>query len=95
MAADLVFFIGALVPTFLISRLFLWLSKRWSGSGRLALVHAASALVSCTLSAFGHADNDTLNWSHSATYIIAQMVLFFIDMNRKERQVATKEQSPE
>ena len=80
--------LGALVPTFLLSRLFLWLSKRWDNMGRLILVHAISAGIACVLSAFGHADGGALDWSHSAIYFIAQLLWFGVDLFRRRRQVS-------
>jgi hypothetical protein len=42
-------FIGAFIPTFLLSRLLLWLLKKWDGGTRkIILVHAVS-LTACIL----------------------------------------------
>ena len=83
---DVAELLGALVPTFLISRLFLWLTKRWSGIGRLVVVHLVSGAVACTLSALGHADGGALNWTYSYVYLGAQLVWFVVDVFRDRRK---------
>lgn len=85
-AGDVAMILGALVPTFLVSRLLLWLSKRWSGIGRLVLVHLVSAAAACVISALGHADGGSLDWSYSALYIIAQLIWFVVDLFRERRK---------
>ena len=80
--ADLAQLLGALIPTFLISRLFIWLTKRWSGIGRLAFVHLASAALSCVLSALGHAYGGQLDWTYSHVYVGAQFVWFVAEVFR-------------
>jgi len=84
---DLAMLVGALVPTFLISRLLLWLTKRWSGIGRLAFAHLVSGALSCVLSALGHADGSSMNWTFSYIYLAAQLIWFVVDIFRDRRQV--------
>ena len=85
--ADLAQLLGALIPTFLISRLFIWLTKRWSGIGRLAFVHLASAALSCVLSALGHAYGGQLDWTYSHVYVGAQFVWFVAEVFRARRKL--------
>jgi hypothetical protein len=80
-------FIGALVATFLISRLLLWLMKRWQGGvARLASAHLVSVLVSCALSAVGHGEGGVLDWSRSGIYVVAQLVWLVVDVFRQSRR---------
>lgn len=75
---------GALVPTFLVSRLLLWLTKNWHGGAlRLLLVHIVTAAIACTISAFGHADGGPLNWASSDVYLLAQAVWLAVDFYRE------------
>lgn len=71
---------GALIATFLLSRLFLWLTRRWGGAARLILVHIASAGLACVLAAFGNADGGVLDWSAGAIYLPAQLVWLVVDL---------------
>jgi hypothetical protein len=84
---DVAELLGALIPTFLISRLFLWLTKRWSGIGRLAFVHLVSGVLACVLSALGNADGGSMNWTSSYIYVGAQLVWFVVDAFRDRRKV--------
>lgn len=56
--ASILFFIGALVPTFLISRVLLFATRGWTGGGyrRLALCHAGSLLIASFIGGMGMAD---------------------------------------
>jgi len=78
---ELAVLIGALVPTFLMSRLFLWLTKRWSWTGRLLSVHLVSGVLACILSALGNAGG-SMNWGSSFIYVGAQLVWFGVDVFR-------------
>ena len=70
-----------LVPTFLISRLFLWLSKFWAGGYvRYAVVHAASGTVALCLAALGNADGGPLNWEAGLPYLASQAVVLVVDV---------------
>jgi hypothetical protein len=86
---DLAELLGALIPAFLISRLFIWLTKRWSGIVRLAFVHLASAALACVLSALGHAHNGQLDWTYSHVYIGAQFVWFVAEIFRGRRKLGS------
>ncbi|MBA1143189.1 hypothetical protein [Mesorhizobium neociceri] len=80
---------GALVPTFLVSRLLLWITKRWNGGLlRLLLVHVISGGLSCTASAYGHSDTGAPNWSYSTVYIVAQLIWLIVDFVRARRQLS-------
>lgn len=72
---------GALVPAFLISRIFLWLLRKWNGGyTRIVAANAASAAVMSLVSAFGHADGGPLDWSFTAIYVSAQIFWLAIDV---------------
>jgi hypothetical protein len=58
--ADIAFFLGALVPTFALSRLMLWLMKSWNGGRRrLIVVHAFALLIASFVGGMGMADGGT------------------------------------
>ncbi|TIR16654.1 MAG: hypothetical protein E5X34_25300 [Mesorhizobium sp.] len=58
--------LGALVPTFLLSRLLLWITKRWNGGmPRLLLVHIICAALAVVASAYGYSHDGAPDWSHS------------------------------
>lgn len=78
-------FMGALASTFLLSRLFLWISKRWRSPPRIVLVHAIAAAMSCVASAFGFSDGGNLDWSYAPYYLVAQAVWLAIDLFREWR----------
>jgi hypothetical protein len=53
MTALLADFVITLLPTFVVSRLLLWLTKTWSGSVvRLIVVHLASLVLCASLALF-------------------------------------------
>lgn len=84
-AGDFGAIVGAMVPTFLISRIFLWITKRWKSMWQISLCHIASGLLSCLISALGHADGGPLDWSYSFIYLVAQFLWFVFDVIRFRR----------
>ncbi|WP_421917385.1 hypothetical protein [Mesorhizobium sp.] len=79
--------LGALVPTFLLSRLLFWASRRWNGGVlRLVLLHLISGVLACIASAYGNADAGAPDWSSIAPYIGAQLIWFVVDIVRGRRQ---------
>ncbi len=49
--------LGAMIPTFLISRLYLWVMKSWDGgTRRLLVVHGSALLTACLVGGMGYAD---------------------------------------
>lgn len=79
-------FLGALGITFLISRLFLWLLKKWNGGViRLFVAHGTTLALAWTLSAFGHADGGPLRWDAGVIYAFAQTVWLVLDVIKMKR----------
>ena len=79
--ADIVAFIGALVPTFLIGRLLLWaLGKIGSNKIPLAIAANVSALLVAVLILFA-GDNIRMLW----IYVAAQAVWLALDLFRALR----------
>jgi hypothetical protein len=75
--------IGALIPTLLISRLFLWLfGKTTSGIVKVAWAHVGSLAVCWVLSALGGADGGPLAWGGGVFYVIPQLIWFCADLLR-------------
>jgi hypothetical protein len=82
-AGDAALLVGALVPTFLLSRALLWFTKGWNGGvGRLVSAHIASGVVACLMSAVGYAHGGSLDWSYSAYYLFAQTIWLGLDLFR-------------
>jgi hypothetical protein len=84
--------LGALIPTFLISRLFLWLSKkRPEAVPRLLVVHLASFAVCFVLAGLGYANDGQFAWQMAlGGYLIPQMIwlIFDLAMLAKKRKTA-------
>ena len=78
------FFLGSLIPTFLLSRLFLWLMKTWDGGvRRLLLVHACSLLVAALLGGMGMADGGAFaGAAAAAVYAPGQLIWLLVDLWR-------------
>lgn len=86
-AGEAAMVLGALVPSGIVSRLLLLLTKRWRRSIRLLIaVHVVSGALSCLISALGHADGGPLDWSYSGIYLAAQAVWFVVDVVRERRR---------
>ncbi|RWE02052.1 MAG: hypothetical protein E5V92_21480 [Mesorhizobium sp.] len=82
--------LGALVPTFLLSRLLLWITKRWNGGVlRLLLVHIICGALAVVASAYGYSHNGAPDWSHSPVYVVAQLIWLVVDFVRGRRQSQT------
>lgn len=64
--------LGALVPTFLLSRLLLWITKRWNGGvPRLLLVHIVCGALAVAAAAYGYSVDGAPDWSRSPLYVVA------------------------
>jgi hypothetical protein len=82
--------LGGLVPTYLLSRLFLWLTKRFlTGIPWLIVSHIASLILTFVLAALGNADGGPLKWDAGILYIIPQMVWFVFDIIRNKAKKPT------
>ncbi len=82
----LVVLAGAFVPCFLVSRLFLWLTRKWTGGGnwRVLACHAGSLAVATVLGGLGMADGGPFAGAQALqTYALPQLVLFIVDLWRR------------
>jgi hypothetical protein len=79
---------GALVPTFLISRVILWLAKSWDGGiPRLLVVHVLSWLMCSYIAAMGMADGGAFAGVEAAfLYGVPQAVWLLFDLVRTVRK---------
>jgi hypothetical protein len=81
---DIALFIGALVPTFLLSRLMLWALGRLNSGAPLAIIaNSASLAISGTLLWFGAGSLANL-W----VYIIGQTLWLVLDLVRLRKNTA-------
>lgn len=95
--ADIAFFVGALVPTFLISRLGLWLTRQWPGGAtRLITVHGVSLLLTAFVGGMGMADGGAFAGAEAAMgYALPQAVWLIVDLVRfTHRNPASEPQAP-
>lgn len=91
--AELGFFVGALVATFLISRLMLWLLKSWDGGApRLVFAHAASWVAASFLAGMGMADGGAFAGARAAmSYALPQALWLIVDLVRNQAPSAAPE----
>jgi len=86
-AGSVAMLLGALVPTFLLSRLLLWITKRWNGGvPRLLAVHVICGALAVIAAAYGYSHTGTPDWSRSLIYIVAQLVWLIVDFVRGRRR---------
>ncbi|TPK96410.1 hypothetical protein FJ934_09710 [Mesorhizobium sp. B2-4-12] len=79
--------LGALVPTFLLSRLLLWITKRWNGGvARLLLVHVICGALAIIAAAYGYSNTGAPDWSRGPVYIVAQLIWLVVDFVRDRRR---------
>ena len=82
--ADIAFFIGALMATFLLSRLMLWALGRLNSGAPLAIIaNSASLAISGTLLWFGAGSLANL-WA----YIIGQALWLVLDLVKLRKNTA-------
>ncbi len=77
--------LGGLIATYLISRVLLFLTKKWDGGTlRIIVVHTLSLALVLTLSAFGHADPAPVQVTPDMviTYLPPQLVWLGVDLWR-------------
>lgn len=85
-ALGLAFFAGTLVPCFLVSRLFLWLTRKSTSGGnwRVLACHAGSLALATVLGGLGMADGGPFAGAQAfQTYALPQLVLFIVDLWRR------------
>lgn len=86
--------VGAFIITFLLSRLALYLLRRWDGgTNKLAAAHGGTLAVSWVLSAFGHADGGPPDWSAGIVYAVPVVVWFVVDLVRRKGGAAPKKEA--
>lgn len=96
---DIAFFIGALVPTFLVSRLLLLVTRGWAGGyRRLALCHAGSLLIASFIGGMGMADGGAFAGLDALlTYALPQAVWLAFDawrLRRRQSEVVGRQKEP-
>lgn len=77
--------LGALVPTFLVSRITLWLCRRaflLTGLPAIFVAHGLSAAVCVTLGAAGAADGGPMAWEAGLLYLVPQAAWLLFDCAR-------------
>ncbi|WP_191060020.1 hypothetical protein [Geminicoccus harenae] len=95
MSPDLLAFLGALIPTFLLSRVFLWLMRKWDGGlSRLLIAHGLSLAISAFLAAMAMADGGAMAGLQALiAYAQPQGVWLVFDLvmaRRRRRAVASE-----
>jgi hypothetical protein len=77
-------FIGALLITYLLSRLFLWFLKSWDGgTRRTILVHVISLILCGFLGGLGFANNGAFAGVHALEiYAVPQLIWLVTDLVR-------------
>lgn len=79
------FVLGALLITFLLSRVALWLMRSWQsgGAARLALAHLLSFIICTLIGGFGLADGGAFEGAKAAAiYGLPQTIWLVIDLLR-------------
>jgi hypothetical protein len=84
---DWAILVGALVPTLLLSRLLLWITRTWDGGvSRLLLVHGVSLLICVLLGGLGLADGGAFAPGlATAQYALPQILWLAVDLVRHRR----------
>ena len=73
------FFVVAFVATFILSRVFFWLLRRWNGGWlRLLAAHGASLAICWAFFAFGSSDGE-IYLSGGAVFLLPQGVWLLVD----------------
>jgi len=87
MVIALVTIIGALIPTFILSRLLLWSLKRWQAPHwRLIVAHGLSLSIAIVIAGLGNADGGSFAGERSvAIYAPAQAFWLIVDFIRHFR----------
>lgn len=81
--------IGALIPTFLVSRLLLWVLRSWNaGVRRFAVAHAGSWLICGFLGGMGMADGGAFATQAIAIYGLPQAFWLVMDLVRHKRRAS-------
>ena len=83
------FLLGALIPTFVLSRIILLLTKTWNGGvRRISTVHLMSLICAGILGGMGMADSGSFAAPKAiAMYSIPQTVWFVFDFLRHKYKI--------
>lgn len=86
-------FIGSLVPTFLVSRLFLYLFKRWDGGWlKILVAHVGSISIAAVIAGYGFADGGEPKFLYAFdSYLLPQLFWLGIDLWRNTPASQPKE----
>lgn len=78
--------VGGLIPTLLISRLGLWLTRQWNGGAqRLLAVHGVSLLLVSFVAGIGMADGGAFAGLNAlSVYALPQAVWLVVDLIRRQ-----------
>ena len=84
MQAPLVFAFGlALIAGFLVSRVLLWLLRRWDGGiSKLALVHVATVVLLTVVYGLASANGGPIPWAFALLFLPPQFLLLIVDVIR-------------
>ncbi len=85
MPAIVVKMIGGLAPTFLLSRIFVWLFRA-RRPVTFVLVHIVSWLVAAAIAGWGASDGGPYRWDAGFTYIVPQLFWLLVDLYRSKAQ---------
>jgi hypothetical protein len=81
--------IGALIPTFLLSRLALWLLNRWQGgSPRLVVANLASWVVLAVVGGFLMGYGQRITFEAAQVYALPQLIWLALDLMLLRRALA-------
>ncbi len=83
------FLIGALLPTFLLSRLFLYILKKWDGGWqKIVFANAMSLLVATLIGGMGMADGGAFATVKAfSSYILPQCVWLTYDFYKLKKKM--------
>lgn len=87
------FFVGALIATYLVSRLLSWFMKSWDGGTRkVVVVHAMSLVVCGLIGGMSFAEDGAFAGAYAiSVYAVPQLIWMLNDLprQRKRAQVST------
>jgi hypothetical protein len=90
------FFIGAVIATFLLSRLVLWLGRKWIASpSEIVAAHAISLAVIFVGAGFGAADGGPFRTDAVLTYLIPWSGWLIFDLVRRDTRLRRDEANGE
>ena len=72
--------VSSLIPTYLIRRLILWITRKWNGGiNRLVLANVLFGLFCAVLGGYGYANGGPFNWLAFGMYSSSQGIWLVID----------------